>query len=76
MGLYDDKHTHEIYDRQTNGVISTHASLPRARNKVDKLDNEYGGYRYGVRPIARTKEEMTQGQRNLVPLRSNADKGD
>ena len=32
-------------------VVGTYSTRTRARNKADKLDNEYGAYRYSVKPI-------------------------
>jgi hypothetical protein len=50
---------YEVYDRQTGlkagGPYSTRS---RARSAVDRLDNKYGGYRYGYRPIAKLTEAV------------------
>ena len=32
-------------------VVGTYSTRSRARNKADKLDNEYGAYRYSVKAI-------------------------
>ena len=32
-------------------VVCTYSTRSRARNKADKLDNEYGAYRYSVKSI-------------------------
>jgi hypothetical protein len=42
-----------VIDRKTGDKIGkgSYQSIKRARNKRDKLDNEYGGYRYFVREI-------------------------
>jgi len=32
-------------------VVGTYSTRTRARNKADKLDNEYGAYRYSVKAI-------------------------
>ena len=32
-------------------VVGTFSTRSRARNKADKLDNEYGAYRYSVKSI-------------------------
>ena len=32
-------------------VVCTYSTRTRARNKADKLDNEYGAYRYSVKSI-------------------------
>jgi hypothetical protein len=41
----------EVFDPRTGKVMGSYESAKRARRKVDKLDNEYGGYRYAVRPV-------------------------
>lgn len=44
---------YEVYDRQTGKVVGKpYSNLSRASRAVDRLDNKYGGYRYGKRPIA------------------------
>lgn len=45
------EHTHEIYDRKEKKVIGKYKNASKARLRADKLDNEYGAYRYGVRKI-------------------------
>jgi len=45
---------YRIIDRQTGRQIGKEYSVKnrkRARTRVDKLDNEYGGYRYSAVPI-------------------------
>tara|TARA_R100001079_G_scaffold82017_1_gene45407 strand:- start:301 stop:474 length:174 start_codon:yes stop_codon:yes gene_type:complete len=32
-------------------VVGTYCTWMRARNKADKLDNEYGAYRYSVKAV-------------------------
>ena len=32
-------------------VVGTYSTRSRARNKADKLDNEYGAYRYSVKAV-------------------------
>ena len=32
-------------------VVGTYSTRTRARNKADKLDNEYGAYRYSVKAV-------------------------
>jgi len=40
-----------VYDRHTGEQVGkTYTSRVRATARRDKLDNEYGAYRYGVRP--------------------------
>ena len=41
---------HQVIDNQTGDVMSTHGSRQLARRRADKLDLEYGGVRYGVKP--------------------------
>lgn len=41
-----------IVDRKTGEQVGNpYTSKSRARTRVDKLDNEYGGYRYSVKEI-------------------------
>lgn len=40
---------YQVYDRHTGKDIGKPLSLPAAIRKVDRLDNQYGGYRYGKR---------------------------
>lgn len=40
---------YQVIDRHTQIVIGTYKTRSRASNKVDKLDNAYGGYRYSVK---------------------------
>lgn len=43
---------YEVYDRRTGEKVSgPYSSRTRARSVRDKKDNEYGGYRYDVRPV-------------------------
>jgi len=53
-----EKESFEVYDRQTGDVVGTYGSLKRASRAVDRRDNEYGGYRYGHRPVAKAKGGM------------------
>lgn len=50
-----EKEMFEVYDRQTGDVVGTYGSLKRASRAVDRRDNEYGGYRYAHRPVAKAK---------------------
>jgi hypothetical protein len=50
-----EKEMFEVYDRQSGDVVGTYGSLKRASRAVDRRDNEYGGYRYGHRPVAKAK---------------------
>lgn len=40
----------ELVDTHTKAVIAvyTYAQRKRARNRADRMDNAYGGYRYAV----------------------------
>jgi hypothetical protein len=42
----------QVYDRQTGDVVGEYNGRKRAKTAADKKDNEYGAYRYGVRPVA------------------------
>ena len=43
---------YRIYDRKAKCFVGgEYASRVRARRRVDKLDNEYGGYRYCVKEV-------------------------
>jgi hypothetical protein len=37
---------YKVIDRKTGKVIGIYQTLKRAKRKIDKLDNEYGAYRY------------------------------
>lgn len=61
-----------IVDGQTGKVISKpYESRRRATTRADKLDNEYGAYRYKVRMIDNNPQPVTEAVHKL-PL-SNAD---
>jgi hypothetical protein len=40
---------YQIVDRQTGQVVKEFNNKTRARNTRDKMDNDYGAYRYLVR---------------------------
>lgn len=41
-----------VYDRQTRKTVGKpYQDRNRARRRADRLDNEYGAYRYGVRTL-------------------------
>jgi hypothetical protein len=42
---------YQVYDRKTGDVVGTYETRRRATRRADRLDNEYGAYRYGVRPV-------------------------
>jgi hypothetical protein len=43
--------TYQVIDRQTQQVVGTYKNRAAASRRVDKLDNEYGSYRYFVKTI-------------------------
>jgi RNA polymerase sigma factor (sigma-70 family) len=54
---------YEVYDRQTGKVVGKpYSSLSRASRAVDRLDNKYGGYRYGKRPVTPVTEARPNRQ--------------
>jgi len=55
-----EKEMFEVYDRQSGDVVGTYGSLKRASRAVDRRDNEYGGYRYAHRPVAKAKGGMAE----------------
>ena len=44
---------YKLIDTKTKTVIQTYAANKGqvARNRMDRLDNQYGAYRYSVKPI-------------------------
>ena len=42
---------YKVVDRQTGAVVATRKTRQAANTKRDKLDNEYGSYRYYVREV-------------------------
>jgi len=42
---------YKVIDRKTNRTVGTYKDYKRAKNKADKLDNQYGGYRYYVKEV-------------------------
>jgi hypothetical protein len=50
---------YEVYDRKTGlKVGGPYSTKSRARAAVDRLDNKYGGYRYGHRPVEKLNEAV------------------
>ena len=48
---------YQVVDNKTGrSVGKPHVSRQSARRKADKLDNEYGAYRYGVRMVEIAEE--------------------
>lgn len=42
---------YQIIDKQTGLTMGTYKNRKTARNKADKLDNQYGAYRYYVKEV-------------------------
>ena len=52
---------YEVYDQKTGAKVpgrGPYSSRSRARVAVDQLDNKYGAYRYGYRPVKSLKEAV------------------
>ncbi len=63
-----------VIDRHTNKKHCSYQSRTRANNKADKLDNEYGAYRYIVRSdeqLARLYPELLDSAAKPVEARLN-----
>lgn len=43
--------TYQVIDNKTKQIVGEYKSRKRASNRADKLDLEYGAYRYIVKPI-------------------------
>ncbi|HET9285710.1 MAG TPA: hypothetical protein VFR24_27475 [Candidatus Angelobacter sp.] len=51
-GISHPGYRFEVYDPKTNQVMGKpYINAPMARSRVDKLDNQYGAYRYRTRQI-------------------------
>jgi hypothetical protein len=50
-GVSEMNTKYEVVDRHTGKVMGTYSTLRRALHRVDRLDNEYGGYRYFHRAV-------------------------
>lgn len=65
-GISHPGYRHDIVDKQTGKVVGVaYSNKRRAYTRVDKLDNEYGGYRYRVetrkaRPGELTDKELSE----------------
>lgn len=42
---------YQVIDRHTKKIMGTYQDVKRARRRADKLDLEYGAYRYGVEKV-------------------------
>lgn len=55
----------EVFDKKTGEVQSTDLlNSSRATRSVDRLDNKYGGYRYGKRPVK--AKELTEEETKFI----------
>lgn len=43
---YSDRPKYHVIDRHTGQSVGSYFNKTRARNEVDKRDNEYGGYKH------------------------------
>ena len=48
---------YNVIDRQNGNIMGTYGTLKGATRKQTSLDNEYGGYRYGVDKIKASKKK-------------------
>lgn len=57
-GMIDGTIAYHVIDNQTNSQVTraTYQTRRAAMRAVDRLDNQYGAYRYSVRPVIITKE--------------------
>jgi hypothetical protein len=60
------KQMFEVYDRHTGDIVGNYGSLKSASRAVDRRDNEYGGYRYGHRPVGRAHGGKTEGHEDIA----------
>lgn len=51
---------YQVIDLSTKEIMGTRATRKSARNRADKLDMEYGSYRYGVRAVDMHAAGITQ----------------
>jgi hypothetical protein len=55
----------QVYDKQTGKAVGDpYSNASRARGRVDKLDNNYGAYRYGHKAVPAS--DMTEEEQNLL----------
>jgi hypothetical protein len=43
---------YQVFDIRTGQVMGVYSSLKRATRRIDKLDMEYGAYRYSYRNLS------------------------
>jgi len=56
-----------ILNHRTGALVGKASSVKRARNRVDKLDNEYGGYVHMVVPDDRLEETLARLRQRRDP---------
>lgn len=49
---FENKPLYHVIDLRSGKTIGCLSTYKRACTKVDALDNEYGAYRYAVKPVA------------------------
>ncbi len=42
---------YQVIDARTGNIMGVYINRTMARRKVDRLDNEYGGYRYFIKEV-------------------------
>ena len=53
-------YTHHVVDpRRNNAIMGKYQSAVTARRAADRLDNQYGAYRYRVQPIPKPNATST-----------------
>jgi hypothetical protein len=60
------KQMFEVYDRHTGDIVGNYGSLKSASRAVDRRDNEYGGYRYGHRPVGKAHGGKAEGHEDVA----------
>jgi len=66
------KEYHVIDGRTGSRVGKPHKSRHTARARVDKLDNEWGGYRYQVKPIYESSDITSLSPSMVITYESNS----
>ena len=59
---HDDRPVYHVIDKHTGLSVGKYMNKTRARNEVDKRDNEYGGYKHHVEERKATKPNRTLKQ--------------
>lgn len=62
--MSDIKHSertkYHVINRKTGETVGSYFNKTRARNEVDKRDNEYGGYAHFIKEHKHTPETYTE----------------